>query len=317
MITYRPFRNSDPPGLVALWHQGGLGRGAALGFTTDAFERFVFSQPYFDPQGLIIALDNEKIIGSVHAGFAPNEEQFGLDYSKGVVCSLNVLGDYRGTGTGTELLKRAEEYLFSKGAKEIIAGPSPDLAPFYVGLYGGTSPAGFLVSEPMAAKFLTSHGYTPTTRTLIFQRDLNSSREPINFRISSIRRKMNLTLSDRQDEENWWWITRHGRLDTLRFGLEPKQGGPEVASLTIVGLDLYINSWQERSVGMIDLKLMPGETDQIYRQVLMSMVCQRLKEELITKIEIQCNAEDSELVHMILGTGFQQIDEGIAYYRTI
>lgn len=317
MITYRPFINSDPPGLVALWHGSGLGRGAAVGFTTDAFERFVFSQPYFDPNGLIIAEEDGKTVGAVHAGFAPNEERTGLDHSRGVICALNVDGSCRGKGVGTELLKRAEQFLMEAGVKEIMAGPSPEDAPFYVGLYGGTTPAGFLVSDLHAAAFLTAHGYTPCDKTLIFQRDLNKSKEPINFRISSIRRKMNLTLSDRQEKENWWWVTRHGRLDTLRFGLEPKQGGPEVASLTIVGLDLYINSWQERSIGIIDIELQSGETDPIYRQVLISLVCQRLKEELITNIEIQCDANDSDFAQMLLGSGFEQVDEGIVYHKTL
>ena len=37
-------------------------------------EQFVFSKPYFDPAGLIVALRDDKPVGFVHAGFGPNDE---------------------------------------------------------------------------------------------------------------------------------------------------------------------------------------------------------------------------------------------------
>ena len=69
MIEYRPFRNSDPPQLVRLWHESGLGRGAARGFSYDALDRLLLGQHYFDRAGLIVACDGTQIVGFVHAGF--------------------------------------------------------------------------------------------------------------------------------------------------------------------------------------------------------------------------------------------------------
>ncbi|MCA9039731.1 MAG: GNAT family N-acetyltransferase [Planctomycetaceae bacterium] len=315
MVEYRTFKNSDPPKLVELWHACQLGRGAAAGFTADAFERLVFSQPYFDRKGLILAIEEGKLVGVIHAGFGPNPDRSGLDYSRGLICQLMVVPPLRNTGIGTELLRRAEEYLHQKGAQTIQAGPAPEDAPFYVGLYGGTAPAGFLKSDPFADQFLTSHGYCPNSKYLIYQRDLNTGREPINFRVTTIRRKMALSLSEPLGSPNWWWVTRMGRLDTLRFGLVPKEGGPEVAHVTIVGLDLYISTWRQRAIGLVDLELAPGQTDQLYKQVLISMVCQRLREELITNVEILCNENNTSLTQMVLGTGFTLVDTGVVYNK--
>ncbi|MAT16712.1 MAG: hypothetical protein CMJ46_15755 [Planctomyces sp.] len=299
--------------MVALWHACHLGRGAAAGFTTDALERLVFSQTYFDREGLIFAVDGDRLVGAVHGGFGPNESRSGLDYSHGLICHLMVHPEFRHTGIGAELLRRGEEYLYAKGAKRIQAGPAPEDAPFYVGLYGGTAPTGFLQSDPVAAKFFSTHGYHPGAKYLIYQRDLKSGREPINFRVTTIRRKMALSLSEPLGAPNWWWVTRLGRLDTLRFGLVPKGGGPEVAHVTIVGLDLYISCWHQRAIGLTDLSLAPGQTDPLYKQVLISMVCQRLRDELITNVEIQCNESNTALSQMVLGTGFTLVDTGVVY----
>lgn len=315
MVEYRPFTNIDPPSMVALWHECHLGRGAAAGFSADALERLVFAQPYFDPNGLILALEDDRLVGAVHAGFGPNAELTALDKTRGLICHLMVSPKARAAGIGTELLRRGEEYLHQFGAKEIHAGPAPDEAPFYVGLYGGTAPVGFLESDPVAAQFFSSHGYAPGEKYLIYQRDLNTDKEPINFRVNSLKRKMALSLSEPLDQPNWWWVTRLGRLDTLRFALVPKSGGSEVATVTIVGLDLYISTWNQRAIGLVDLSLANGETNDQYRQILISLACQRLKEELITKVEIHCSETDKAIADMAVSTGFSLVDTGIVYTK--
>ena len=37
-------------------------------------ERYVLSKPTFDPQGLIVATDEDKLVGFAHAGFGPDEQ---------------------------------------------------------------------------------------------------------------------------------------------------------------------------------------------------------------------------------------------------
>ncbi len=66
---------------------------------------------------------------------------------------------YRRQGVGSELLRRAEEYLRQKGAKELFAGPCAAMNPFTFGLYGGADSPGFLASDGLARPFLEHRGY--------------------------------------------------------------------------------------------------------------------------------------------------------------
>lgn len=63
MITFDCFRNDDPPRLADLWRASDLGPAALQPMTSAALEDAVFSKPYFDRHGLIVARDKERLVG--------------------------------------------------------------------------------------------------------------------------------------------------------------------------------------------------------------------------------------------------------------
>ncbi len=46
--------------------------------TAMLLDRLVFSKPYFEQAGLIIATDNDRAIGFAHAGFGPVDDESAL-----------------------------------------------------------------------------------------------------------------------------------------------------------------------------------------------------------------------------------------------
>ena len=315
MTEFRAFHNTDPPQLLRLWHAAGLGRGAAECLSIDAFEVLIFSQPYFDPNGLIVAVDNNEVVGFVLAGFGANPEGSALDYAQGVICAVIVHPNMRRQGIGHELVRRAEDYLKSKGATQITAGPSGLLSPYLSGLYGGTRPSGFLLSDALAAPFFESIGYQPVGSTRIYQRDLLGQKSPIKFHLVNIRRKMQLMISDDYQAPNWWWLTRLGRLETLHFELVPKSGEAAVASATVVGLDLYIPKWEERVIGLTDVFVNEEDRGKGYGQSLLLEIARRLQDELITKLELHIEVSNVVACHVAEAVGYCQVDTGIVYQR--
>ena len=51
-------------------------------------EMFVLSKPYFDRQGLILAVDDGQPVGFAHAGFGPGPTGDSLSTDIGVICML-------------------------------------------------------------------------------------------------------------------------------------------------------------------------------------------------------------------------------------
>jgi len=108
VVQYRSFHNDDPPGLVEIWNDAFTGRGSVQLRHSAPLERYAFAKPYFDPAGLIVAVDGIKRIGFVHAGFGPNSSDAKLSYTAGVTCLLGVLPAHQRRGVWSQLLARSE-----------------------------------------------------------------------------------------------------------------------------------------------------------------------------------------------------------------
>ena len=315
MVAYRPFRNSDPPHLVRLWHDCDLGRGAAEGFRADAFELINFSQPYFDPAGLILACDGDTPVGFVHAGFGTNDQESRLLTDRGVICACMVHPKYRRQGIGRGLILQAEEYLRRRGAKEIQAGQSKRRDPFYFGLYGGARSSGFLESDVNARPFFEGIGYQTGTTIGIFQRNLTMGSDPIHFKLMAIRRATQLDIADQPTKPTWWWFCHTGRLDSIRFRLAPKKGGPPIAGVSVVGLDAYIAKWNARAIGLVDVHVRSTDRGKGYGRALLIEVSRHMRQELITLAEIHSPTGNEIATAAVKGAGFERIDTGIVYVK--
>lgn len=317
MITYRKFRNDDPPHLFELCRRAELGRGAAQPESIHAFEIAVYGLPYFDPYGLIIAEDSEtgNVIGFVHAGFGFSEDLNSLDFSQGVICWLVVRADYHGQGIGRELIQRAENYLLEKGATRIQAGQSRYKDPFYFGLYGGARCSGFLKSDANAEAFLTSVGYQPIEECDVFQRDLKSTRDPMNIKLMGIRRKTELVVAEQPEEATMWWLTHFGNIESMYFSLVEKSSGNRIASLSVVGLDHFISRWGERVIGLVDVQVIPSHRGMGYGTTLVVESLRRLKSEFITRAEVHVSKQHAGALKAIGTAAFQQIDTAVVYEK--
>lgn len=317
MIEYRHFRNSDPPHLRRLWHDCQLGRGAAQGFDADIFETVVFSQPYFDPHGLIMAESDGVPVGFLHAGFGPDNSQQNIDRTRGTICLVMVHPAQRRHGIGRELVRRGEHYLSSAGTTCIQAGPSAPCDPFYFGLYGGSQPAGFLASDPAAEPFFQALGYTPGAQRMVLQRQLSDRSSPGGLRLMGVRKSTRLAAPEVPSSRSWWWSTRPGRLDSLELALLPKSGSETLASITVVGLDFYVSRWQQRGIGLMDLLVPETNRRKGLGQALIVEVCRRVREEAITLAEAHVDAHDPGAAKVFTSAGFKQVDLGTVYTKSI
>jgi ribosomal protein S18 acetylase RimI-like enzyme len=316
LIDYRPFHNTDPPQLADLWNFGKLGPGAATEFPNDALDMLVLAEPYFDKKGLIVACDGTEVVGFVHAGFGSNAEGTGLSTDAGVICAVLVRFDYRRRGIGHELIARAEEYLRGRGAREIYAGESGRRNPFYLGLYGGSDSAGLLESDIAAAPFFTSLGYEPVERYILMRRDITEKKDPFDPKMLAVKRTMKFGVIDHPADATWWWMTRQGRFGSLTFVLVPNAGGPPPAEVTFWEMELHAATRGERTAGITDLKVAADERRKGYAKALLTEVIRRLREEMVTRVEVSIRSDNEAALKLFRALQFEQFDTGVVYRKT-
>ncbi len=317
MIQYRHFHNTDPPGLLQLWHSCALGPAAAEGFSCDILELFTFSQPFFDRLGLIVATDENRIVGFVHAGFAPLADESGLDRRQGILSGLMVHPAYRRRRIGTELVCRAEDYLRLAGAECVEAGGGLDRNGFYVGIYGGLQPSGWLESAAPWNAFLGSCAYTFSTRTIIMHRNLKTSRDPVSAKLIRHRRQLEMVITDRPSGQPWWWFVRFGHLDSLRFELRPASTGLCVAAGQIIGMDVFIPKWGVRSVGIRGLFVPEGQRLHGYALALVLEMCRRLRDESVQLIEAHVDEQNQGAMKLFRSARFEAAERLVTYRRRL
>lgn len=317
LVKLRVYHNLDPPRLHQLWHSCRLGPNAAEGFPRDLFELFSVSQPCFDRKGLIVAEVSGRVVGFVHAGFAPNREESGLDHTRGQICALMVHPEFRRQGIGKALVREAEQYLHREGASTVTAGAGLNQNGFYCGIYGGLEASGFC-SEEFPAGFLTGKlGYQPGERTLVFRRDLKRSRDPVSARLLRHRRSLSMVITDRNLSESWWWFSRFGHLDSLRFDLKQRDSEQVVASAQIIGMDLFIPKWGVRSVGLRGVNVPEEARKQGYGQSLLLEICRRLRNESVQLVEAHVADQNTPATQLFRSSGFECRCELLTWTRTL
>ena len=157
-------------------------------------ETFVLSKPYFDRLGLIMALEDGKPIGFVHAGFGPNTLRTEISNDIGVICMLIVADHPQREQIQSELIQHSESYLRGKGAIEIHAFGAYPNSPFYLGLYGGSASPGILSFDQIGEKSFRQAGYEEIERYGMFERSLVRYRFPIDRSLVLLKRQFRVRL---------------------------------------------------------------------------------------------------------------------------
>jgi ribosomal protein S18 acetylase RimI-like enzyme len=315
VIHYRTFRNGDPPGLLQVWNQAFTGRSAVQLRSSTPLEHFLFAKPYFDPNGLVVALDQGIPVGFAQAGFGPNEARNGLDTTVGVLCMIAVVPTHRRRGIGSELLRRSEGYLQGRGARALYAGPSEPLNPFYFGLYGGCRSPGFLASDAAAEPFYLRHGYRVLDSCLVFQRVLTSPMKVADPRFMALRRRFEIYLAPQTGTVSWWQECVQGPLELLEFRLKERATAQTVARATVREMDCFGHQRNEAAVGIVDVDVLPELRRQGLGKFLLTHLLLNLQDQYFTLTEAQMGEKNEPAICLYRGLGFEQVDTGRVYRK--
>lgn len=314
MIEYRTFRNGDPPALVDLWNTCFDRRGAAFLRGSTLLEYFTLAKLYFDPPGLTLALADGRPVGFAHAGFGPDARSSAPDPQAGVVCAIGVQPAHRRQGIGGELLRRCEEYLRSRGSRQVTVGPGLGLNPFTFALYGGANSCGFLASDALARPFLERRGYVAGTGRLVLQRRLDVPPSVADGRFAAFRQRYEIFGGPRHGL-SWYQESVVGPVELHEFRLTDRGNNRAVARACLWEMETFNQRWNEHAVGVVELVVEPDVRRQGLGKFLLAQLLRHLHEQFFTLVEAHAPADDPAATGLLRGLGFGQVDEGFTYTR--
>ena len=315
MISYRRYRNTDPPQLVDVWNQACTGRGAYPLRTPGVLERWVFAKPYFDPSAVTVAVDDEttEVVGFALSGFGPTADLSAVAPDRGVICAVLVRPSHRRRGIGRELVRRADESLRLRGAADVVVGSMWPANPYLFGVYGGSNSPGVLDTDADAAPFLKAIGYAPAATALVFQKKLDTPLTVADTRFGLLRRRYDVQALRAAAVGSWWQECVWGSLDPVELRLMDKLTDLPAARAVVWELEGFSWEWNKPAAGILDVQVRPDLRRQGLAKLLVAQVLRFLQDQFFAVAELQAPADDAVAVGLCKSLGFEQVDAGHVY----
>lgn len=314
MITYDCFRNHDPPALADAWRSADLGPAAFQPMTSAWLEAAVFSKPYFDRHGLLVARDGERLLGFAHAAFGPNAMRSGIDTATGTTLLVVVPPHERQAEIEDGLLARAEAYLRGRGATTVMGGGTPEMGGFYLGLYGGSDLPGILDSSPGLQEVFRRGGYAPAGRIAVLRRDLAGFRPPVNRLQLAIRRATTVRVIDEPPRRDWWEAATTTGVALQRYEIQAASGA-------VLGSATF---WDEQPIaaargvalaGLLRVDIAGERRRQGLASYLVAEALHDLAEQGTTQVEAHVAEENAAAMKLFFKLGFVATDMGTVFRR--
>ena len=312
MIRYRVFHNTDPPALARLWCNHAPQRGLVQPMTVDLLDQKVFSKPYFDRHGLILAEDDDRVVGFAHAGFGCNDAGSDLSMERGSTCLLMVAAHQQRAVIAAELLRRSEEYLTSRGAHQLFAGSVYPVNPFYQGLYGGSHPPGILESDTDSVELFRQAGYEETERSVVLHRNLAGFRPVVDRRQMLLRREYQVEPKMDPPTKTWWEACTIGFTERVLHRLLSRRTRTLSGAVTFWDMERISGSWGVHATGMMELQIEAPLRGKGLGTFLVGEALRHLSTTMgMTLAEVQVDQQNEAALALFRKLGFQQVDSGL------
>jgi ribosomal protein S18 acetylase RimI-like enzyme len=300
--------------MAEVWRSHISQRGLMQPMSVAVLERFVLSKPYFDRDGVILAVEGDKLLGFSHAGFGPSADHSRLSCAEGVVAALMVRPDADAAVAG-ELLARSEAYLRGRGAQVLYGGGLWPIAPFYYGLIGGSEPAGVLASDPRTQSLFESHGYEPLERSVILHRDLGQFRPVVDRQQMQIRRHTAVSTIVDPPPASWWEACIFEAFERAKVMLTSRDGGTVLASAVYWNMETMAATWGVRAIGIVDLVVGEQKKRQGHASYLLGETLRQFHQQGVSLAEARVDITNAPAFALFSKLGFTEVDRSTRYRK--
>lgn len=297
-------------------------RGLVHAMTPSLFEQHILSKPYFDRNGFIIAIEDDKPLGFIHVGFGANDDLTDVCKDTGVVCMLMVskskIPDPQlRVDVAKKLIERAEKFTSDNGGSQMMGGGSFPFNPFYLGFYGGSRLPGILREDQFTLGVFESLNYRQHAEYGIWQRELSQFKTIVNRDQRQIRRDYNIHAEFDPPPRSWWEACTLGHAERMKFQLIKRSTNEKCGEVTFWDMQPLAAHWGVHAAGMFDLLIEPEHRRAGMATFLIGEALRQLREHGSTVAEVQTQIEDGASVGLFKKLGFEEVDHGISFIKQL
>ncbi len=317
MIEFRSFLNTDSSAIVDIWRKQRSFRCISTTMTRDDLEQMILGKPYFDPDGLILAVEDGKPIGFVHAGFGPDAHFGDLDHTTGIICQLRITDVQNIDEVSYGLIHAAMSYLKDRGAKVCFAGSCFPHEPFYMGFYGGSRIPGVPDEDELMTRAFTDYGFQRRDMIYVTQRRLSGFRAIVDRQQMTVRRQYQISPIVDPLPSNWWESCTFGWHEIFGFRLMDRKNQKVVGCVMFWEIQPLSTEWGTRTMGLCDLKVQTELQRQGLATFLIGESLRQLALQGVSLVELQYNQTDEAMHGIAQKLGFERISHGFTMFHQI
>jgi ribosomal protein S18 acetylase RimI-like enzyme len=114
---------------------------------------------------------------------------------------------------------------------------------------------------------------------------------------------------------DWWDASVYGNFERVRLQLRFKHQAAAAATATAWYMDTYTARWGVRAVGLTDVYVLPEDRRQGVATFLLAELFRHLKQQGVSRAEVQCRDDNTPAVHLAQRLGFTEVTSGTVYRK--
>jgi ribosomal protein S18 acetylase RimI-like enzyme len=321
-IQYRPFLNTDPPKIIDLWRSQPVFRGLHSSVTVSDLELHVFSKPYFERDGFFVAIKSDgdgptEVVGFAHAAFDVQPDLSDLNRSVGIVSQLRVADCAQRHQIEDSLLGMAEQYLKSRGSKELWFASRFPQAPFYLGLYGGSRVPGVMIEDVAVIEALKRNGFEISKQIAVLQRELKQVQSVSGRQQLNVRRNYLINAIADPIEKSWWECCTLGMAERDRFTIGRKKDNHVAGTVSYWDLQPLGSCIHSNCRGLYDLAVNEEDKRQGLACFLVCESMKRLASQGVTLVEAQTEVTNEASIRLFEKLEFSLVTQGLQMRKSL
>jgi hypothetical protein len=199
----------------------------------------------------------------------------------------------------------------------LYGGATRQLAPFYLGLYGGSDLAGVLTSDTAQSRLFTDAGYQVDEVAIVLQRELTGFRPPVNRELMQLRRQGEFRKVGDPLADNWWEASLLAHLDRSCYELVVKRSGETLGEVRFWDIEPLASSWGVHALGLWQLSTIDETQRPTLTTFLLGESFREAQASGMTLVELHVAEQDAVLLEVCRKLGFHEIDRAVRYRKPV
>lgn len=315
-LLIRAFQNTDTQALCRVFNSHHEAVGLPSAIVPLSLELCVLAKPYFENPLLLVAEQDQRIVGFTQVGFEPADGLTSLDTSASVISALCVEPGEEDFAVGQILIEEAIRCLAGRGAEKVRFCPPPPATPYFAGLAPGDGMIGCPTIDPRVRSWLEASQWKVEQPMACWEIDLNSFQLPMDRTQLQVRRMAHVDRLLDEPVLPWYAASMLGHTEPIGFQLTSRQTRMVTAEIMLWTIGHELLPQNETVAHLWPLEsLQPGQDDHVVFLIAESL--RQLREDRIDIVRTIVAGNDAATAKLLSRIGFTATLSGVVFTRAV